>query len=371
MIIRGLLFTAAVIGLSSCSQGRNSGVTNNVVLKDTAKQTGFENSISEPLITQRYSADPSAHVFEGKIFIYPSHDFDAGVPENDNGDHFAMNDYYIYSMDSVGGKVTDHGVALKVSDIPWASKQLWAPDAAYKNGKYYLYFPVRDKKDAFRIGVAVSNKPEGPFKPEAAPIKNSFSIDPAVFTDADGQSYMYFGGIWGGQLQKWASGQFNPNGSKTDLGKDDQPALTPKIARMTSDMLEFAEKPKDVVILDEKGNPLKGGDHDRRFFEASWMHKYNGKYYFSYSTGDTHNLCYAIGDSPYGPFTYQGVILKPVIGWTSHHSIVEFKDKWYLFYHDTQLSKGKTHLRNVKVTELKYTPEGKIITIDPYGKKGQ
>lgn len=337
--------------------------------KDSVKKINpFSQSISEPLVSQRFSADPSAHVFNGKIYVYPSHDFEAGIPENDNGDHFAMNDYYVYSMDEVGGKVTDHGAVLKTTDIPWASKQLWAPDASYKNGIYYLYFPVRDKAGVFRIGVAEGSKPEGPFKANPKPIENSYSIDPAVFTDSDGQSYMYFGGIWGGQLQKWATGKFDANGSATDLQKDKDPALSPKIARLTAGMSEFSEKPRDVIILDEKGAPLKGGDHERRFFEASWMHKYNGKYYFSYSTGDTHLICYAIGNNPYGPFIYQGVILKPVVGWTTHHSIVEFKGKWYLFYHDTQISGGKTHLRSIKVTELHYTPEGKIETIDPYGK---
>ena len=271
-------------------------------------------------------------------------------------------------MDSVGGAIQDHGVALSIEDVPWADKQLWAPDAAYKNGKYYLYLPAKDKEGTFRIGVAEADKPEGPFKAYPEPIKNSFSIDPAVFTDTDGQSYMYFGGIWGGQLQKWASGTFNPEGSATDLKQDTQPALTAKMARMSPNMTQFAEEPRDIVILDEKGQPLKGGDHDRRFFEGSWMHKYKGKYYFSYSTGDTHLLCYAIGDNPYGPFTYQGVILKPVLGWTSHHSIVEFKGKWYLFYHDSALSKGKTHLRSVKVTPLNYDGDGKIIPIDPYKK---
>jgi hypothetical protein len=94
------------------------------------------------------------------------------------------------------------------------------------------------------------------------------------------------------------------------------------------------------------------------------MHFYQGKYYFSYSTGDTHHICYATGDNPYGPFTYQGVILEPVEGWTSHHSIIEIKGKSYLFYHDTELS-GKTHLRNIKVTELHYTKDRKIISIKP------
>ena len=92
--------------------------------------------------------------------------------------------------------------------------------------------------------------------------------------------------------------------------------------------------------------------------------KYNGRYYFSYSTGDTHLLCYAIGDNPYGPFTYQGVIQTPVVGWTTHHAIVEFKGKWYLFHHDCVPSGGKTWLRSMKVCELQYDADGKIITID-------
>jgi hypothetical protein len=109
---------------------------------------------------------------------------------------------------------------------------------------------------------------------------------------------------------------------------------------------------------------LKQGDTERRFFEASWMHKYNGKYYFYYSTGDSHLLCYAVGDNPYGPFTYQGVILTPVVGWTTHHSIVEFEGKWYLFHHDCVPSNDITWLRSMKVVELEYDENGKIITIE-------
>src|SRR5690606_37543511 len=129
--------------------------------------------------------------------------------------------------------------------------------------------------------------------------------------------------------------------------------------------LSFDEDLKDVQILDENGDPLTVGDNERRFFEAAWVHQYNDKYYLSYSTGDTHYISYATGDSPYGPFTYQGVILNPVIGWTNHHSIVEFEGKWYLFYHDTELSGGQTHLRNIKVTELTHNPDGSIETINP------
>ncbi|WP_353135529.1 glycoside hydrolase family 43 protein [Pseudopedobacter sp.] len=357
-------YALAFLALAGISCQNNSKKTGQQTAQETADTSKF---LSQPLVTDLFSADPSAHVFEGKIYIYPSHDIDAGTPENDNGDHFDMRDYHVYSMDSIGGKVTDHGVVLKKEDIPWAGRQLWAPDAAFKNGKYYLYFPMKDKEDIFRIGVATSDKPYGPFKPEATPIAGSYSMDPAVFTDTDGTSYMYFGGIWGGQLQKWENGKFNKNGSMTDSQKEEEPALRPRIAKMSADMLSFAEPVKEIKILDKEGKELLTKDHDRRFFEAAWMHKYNGKYYLSYSTGDTHFICYAIGDNPYGPFTYQGVILEPVQGWTNHHSIVEHKGKWWIFYHDTQIS-GKTHLRNIKVAELKYNPDGTIQTINPMRK---
>jgi len=321
-------------------------------------------SAPKPLVSHIFTADPSAHVFNGKIYIYPSHDIEANVAEDDEGGHFNMRDYHILSMDKIGGKVTDHGVALDLKDIPWAGRQLWAPDAAYKNGTYYLYFPVKDKQDVFRIGVATSKSPTGPFKAEPQPMAGTYSIDPAVFTDTDGTSYMYLGGIWGGQLQRWHTGQYEANGSKTDLKKDNEPALSAKVARLSKNMLTLDEPLKDVQILDQNGKPLLGGDHDRRFFEGGWMHKYKNKYYFSYSTGDTHLLAYATGDTPYGPFTYQGVIMKPVTGWTTHHSIVEFNGKWYIFYHDVELS-GKTHLRNVKVRELPRRADGSIETITP------
>ena len=173
---------------------------------------------------------------------------------------------------------------------------------------------------------------------------------------------MYFGGLWGGQLQRYRN---NKALESAAFPADDEPALPSRIVKLSADMLQFAEEPQPLIILGEDGKPLTAGDNSRRFFEASWMHKYNGKYYFSYSTGDTHLLCYAIGDNPYGPFTYQGVILMPVVGWTTHHSIVEYKSKWYLFHHDCVPSNGTTWLRSLKVCELKYDAAGHIITIKP------
>ncbi|KAL1982900.1 hypothetical protein VTN96DRAFT_752 [Rasamsonia emersonii] len=314
-----------------------------------------------PLVTHIYTADPSAHVFDGKLYIYPSHDRETDIAFNDNGDQYDMVDYHVLSLERVGGPVTDHGVALMLDDVPWASKQLWAPDAAAKDGKYYLYFPARDKRGIFRIGVAVSDVPYGPFRPQPKPIPGSYSIDPAAFVDDDGKAYLYFGGIWGGQLQCWTTGKFDASktGPQEPAGKE-VPALFPRVAQLSDDMLSFASPVKELRILDEDGRPLAADDHDRRFFEAAWMHKYNGKYYFSYSTGDTHYLVYATGDSPWGPFTYQGRILEPVLGWTTHHSIAEFQGKWYLFYHDCSLSGGVDHLRSVKMREIFYDVEGKI-----------
>lgn len=320
---------------------------------------------SQPLVTDIYTADPSAHVFNNRVYIYGSHDIEGNTPEDDLGSHFEMRDYRVLSMDRVGGPVTIHPVALDVKDVPWAAKQMWAPDAAQKNGRYYLYFPAKDAQGVFRIGVATSNRPEGPFRAEPQAMRGSFSIDPAVFTDDDGQSYMYFGGIWGGQLQCWATGRYDPSCSKTDLQQDAKPALMPKVAKLGGDMLQFAETPRDAMIVDAQGKPILGGDHDRRFFEAAWMHKNAGRYYLSYSTGDTHYINYATGDSPYGPFTYRGRVLEPVQGWTNHHSITKVGDRWYIFYHDTQLS-NRTHLRNIKVAELRHNPDGTIQTVDPF-----
>jgi len=209
---------------------------------------------------------------------------------------------------------------------------------------------------------------------------------------------MYWGGIWGGQLQRWHSGAYN---TEDVYPADTEPAYAPLIAKLSGDMLELAEPPKDVLIYDTDGSLICAGDSERRFFEAAWLHKHEGVYYFvliydtdgslicagdnerrffeaawlhkhagvyyfSYSTGDTHKIVYATGDNPYGPFTYQGIILQPVLGWTNHHSIAQYNDKWFLFYHDSSLSQGQTHLRCVKMTELVHDDNGDIQTIDAY-----
>jgi beta-xylosidase len=317
----------------------------------------------KPLIPNMYTADPSARVFDGKLYIYPSHDLDHNNTSNGEGDQYDMEDYHVFSMENMNSLPVDHGEALHVKDVPWASKQMWAPDAAFKDGTYYLYFPARDKDHIFRIGVATSKSPAGPFIAEANYIEGSFGIDPCVFIDDDGQAYIIFGGLWGGQLEKWKTGEFDPEGAEP---RSSEPALGPRIAKLSADMLSFDGPAVELSLLDEYKAPILASENEKRFFEAGWMHKYNGVYYLSYSTGDTHHIAYATSDSPMGPFHFKGYIIEqPVLGWTTHHSVVEFQGKWYLFYHDAELSGGVDYKRNIKVAELTYNEDGTIQLIDP------
>ena len=316
-----------------------------------------------PLTIHPYTADPSAHVFNNKLYLYCSHDTDIATG-------FGMEDYYVYSMDSMSSPLRHYyelnGPALGIQPGGWYKSQLWAPDAAQKGSSYYLYFPARAREqvngyDVFRIGVASSASPYGAFAPEASYLKGpngskSYSIDPCVFND-NGTYYMYFGGLWGGQLEKWntAGTAFNP--SIPEQQPSDAISCKPRVVRLSADMKSMAEAPREITIYDSNGSsPLKANQTDKRFFEASWMTKVGGTYYFSYSTGDTHYLVYATSTSPYGPFTYRGRLLEPVGGWTTHHSIVQFGSAWYLFYHDNEISQHDLEKRNVKFKQITFPP---------------
>ncbi|MFA9391146.1 MAG: family 43 glycosylhydrolase [Prolixibacteraceae bacterium] len=278
-----------------------------------------------PFIWSMYTADPSAHEFEGKIYVYPSHD-------QDNAQGFDMRDYHVFSSEDLLNW-EDHGVALDVDDVPWAKEYMWAPDCAYKNGTYYFYFPAKDYNDEFKIGVATGNSPCGPFVAEPEPIKGSFSVDPAVFIDDDGQAYMYFGGAGdGGQTTAW-------------------------VAKLDSTMKQFEVEAQRV----------KGLDY---WFEACWMQKRNGIYYLSYSMGPFHpqypntsTIGYATSDNPLGPFTYRGLINGYVSGWTNHQSTVEYKGQNYFFYHTSDLSGGNTSKRSIAAEYLHFKNDGSIAEI--------
>ncbi|MBN2525871.1 MAG: family 43 glycosylhydrolase [Deltaproteobacteria bacterium] len=300
------------------------------------------------LINGQFTADPSAHVFDCKLWFFPSHD-------QDNASGFNMVDYHAFSLGE-DGSFKDEGQILHLNDVPWASQYAWAPDIAYKNNKYFFYFPAKDNSGVFHMGVAIADSPAGPYKAEAQPMPDSFSIDPAVFVDDDGKAYMYFGGQWGGQLECYNSGSYNKSDCSDDNGNGGSGDGKPRVAQLADNMKEFSGGVKEVNLT---GSP-------QRFFEGSWVHKYDGKYYFSYSDGPNHQLHYAMGDSPMGPFTYKGVLLPDHgQGWTTHHSVLEFQGKWYLFYHDSACSNGNTNQRCVKYASLSYNADGTIQRVQP------
>lgn len=244
-----------------------------------------------PFITHMYTADPSARVFNDTLYVYPSHDKDDAVK-------FTMDDWHVFSTTNMK-TWTDHGVALSLTDLSWASFQAWAPDCIYRNGKYYFYYPVEHSK----IGVAVGDKPTGPFvDPLNKPLIHTNSegvvcnrdfIDPAVFIDDDGQAYLYMG-------------QLVVNAIKLN---------------------------EDMISYDGNVYLLEGTDD---FFEAVWMHKYKGNYYLSY-VGESGEIKYGMSKNPLGPFEYKGVIFPKMNSGTNHHSIVEYKGEWYMFYHNSDL----------------------------------
>lgn len=288
-----------------------------------------------PFILHMYNADPSAHVWDdGRLYVYASHDIDP--PRGCD----LMDKYHVFSTDDMQHWV-DHGEILRSSQVPWGRKDggfMWAPDCAYKNGKYYFYFPHPsgdDWNNTWKVGVATSKYPAKDFKVQGyiEGLGNTFAmIDPCVFVDDDGQAYFYYGG--GGRC----------------VG-----------TRLKDNMIEIAEPLRDMEGLKD-------------FHEAAWVHKKNGVYYLSYSDNYTENgkganrLNYATSSNPLGPWTYRGIYLQPTGCDTSHGSIVEYKGEWYAFYHNCDIS-GKGNLRSICVDKLFYNPDGTIKMVQQTKKK--
>lgn len=311
-----------------------------------------------PLVEGVFTADPSGHVWDGVLYVYASHDEETGAQPDDDGSHFDMRDYRVLELRDLAGPVIEHAV-LHVDDVPWAQRQMWAPDAARRGDTYYLFFPAKDAEGVFRIGVATSSSPTGPFIAECTPIEGVGSIDPAVLVDDDDAAYLYVGGIMGGQLQRWDGGTYTGVDRYPAPG---EPALGPRVARLTDDLLALAEPTREVVVTDAEGVPLTQDD-PRRFFEGPWVSRIDGVYHLLYSTGGAHTLVHATSDSPYGPFTYRGTVLEPVAGWTTQGSLVQLDGAWYLLYHDARAS-GRDHLRDVRLAPLTVHPDGRL-TADP------
>jgi hypothetical protein len=293
----------------------------------------FHGAIAQnPLIRNMYSADPSARVFGDSVYVFPSHDILA-TPGHGRAGWFCMEDYHVYASKNLTDW-KDNGVIVSQTTVPWAKPDgysMWAPDCIYRNGKYYFYFPTAPDSvygRGFAIGVAVADKPGGPYIPQPTPIKNVHGIDPNVFIDKDGQAYLYWsqGNIFGAKLQ--------------------------------DNMLELASDP--IIFQDLPTKGLK---------EGPYLFERNGLYYltFPHVENKTERLEYAIGNSPLGPFKMTGVIMdeSPTGCWTNHHSVIQFNNQWYLFYHHNDYSPQFDKARSIRADSLAFNDDGTIKKVVP------
>ncbi|MFA4921301.1 MAG: family 43 glycosylhydrolase [Candidatus Neomarinimicrobiota bacterium] len=281
-----------------------------------------------PLIMDQFTADPSARVFGGRVYVYPSHDLDCGT------NWFCMQDYHVFSSADMVNWI-DHGVIIRQEEVAWVdanTNSLWAPDCYEKDGKYYFYFPaIADTNTGIKgmaIGVAISDKPYGPFTPQSRPIEGVSGIDPNVFIDKNGQAYLY-----------WArmSGLYG--------------------VKLKDNMLELAGKPQPIESLPQG---MK---------EGPFMFERKGIYYFTFPhvIDTTEALVYAMGSDPLGPFEYKGIFMdeSPTFCWTNHHSIIEYEGQWYLFYHHNDLSPQFDKNRSVRVDSLFFNEDDTIRKVKP------
>ena len=291
-------------------------------------------SSQNPIVRNQFTADPTARVFGDRVYVYPSHDILA-QPGKGRVGWFCMEDYHVFSSANLTDW-TDHGMIVTQTKVPWANPagySMWAPDCVERNGKYYFYFPTLPKDTvlygrSFGIGVAVSDKPTGPFVPEPTPIKGVRGIDPNVFIDKDGQAYLY-----------WSQGNIY-------------------VAKLKDNMVELASEVVTIPNLPAKG--LK---------EGPFVFERNGIYYltFPHVENKTERLEYAIGDNPMGPFKMTGVIMdeSPTGCWTNHHSIIQYKKQWYLFYHHNDYSPKFDKARSIRLDSLSFNTDGTIQKVIP------
>lgn len=306
-----------------------------------------------PIIHNQFSADPTARVFNGRLYVFPSHDIISPVePERK---WFSMADYHVFSTDNLTDW-TDHGVILSQEQVPWGNPvgySMWAPDCIEKDGKYYFYFPDAPKpldvtKDGrsrgFGVGVAIADHPYGPYKPEPYNIKGIFGIDPCVLQASNGENVIFWGG---GGL---------------------------RMAKLKDNLLELADEEFENAKEGPNGMKMIGKSIDNLpegFKEGPFAFERNGKFYLTYpwvrKENGTECLAYAMSDKPMGPYEYKGIIMQEHANgcWTNHHSIVEWKGQWYLFYHHNDYSPNFDKNRSVCADSLFFNPDGTIQEVKP------
>ena len=297
-----------------------------------------------PVIRNQFTADPTARVFNGKVYLYPSHDI--LPPAGQRQDWFCMEDYHVFSSENLTDW-TDHGVIVTQNKVPWVrpnSYSMWAPDCVERNGKYYFYFPSApaEGRGGFAVGVAIANSPEGPFVPEPEPIKGINGIDPCVLQASDGNAYIFWG-----------------NG---------------RCAKLKPNMKELADdNPKETVKWGNREMEMVGvhclKDLPNRQAEGPFAFEYNGNYYLTYPyvRENTEVLGYAMSKNPMGPYEYKGLIMAEHANgcWTNHHSIVNYKGQWYLFYHHNFFSPKDDKRRSVQIEKLFFNADGTIQEVKP------
>ena len=293
-----------------------------------------------PVIRDQFSADPTARVFNNKVYLYPSHDI--MPPAGQRQDWFCMEDYHVFSSENLTDW-TDHGIIVTQNKVPWVRKDsysMWAPDCVERNGKYYFYFPSAPGgggRGGFAVGVAIADRPEGPFIPEPEPIKGINGIDPCVLQASDGNAYIFWG-----------------NG---------------RCAKLKPNMKELADdNPKETVKWGNREMEMVGvhclKDLPNRQAEGPFAFEYNGNYYLTYPyvRENTEVLGYAMSKNPMGPYEYKGLIMAehPNGCWTNHHSIINYKGQWYLFYHTNFFSPSDDKRRSVCIEKLYFNADGTI-----------
>ena len=313
-----------------------------------------------PIIRDQFTADPTARVFNGKVYLYPSHDIPAPAAM-ERKDWFCMEDYHVFSSENLIDW-EDHGVIVSQESVPWGKPDgysMWAPDCVFKNGKYYFYFPNAPRNGrGFAIGVATADKPEGPFTLEKEPIKGVSGIDPCVLIDDDGQAYLYWSGmgIRGAKL----------NANMKELDGELTTVTLPPPANQQATENGKRMQPMQMTVGGQVMEGLPDG-----FKEGPFAFKRGNWYYLTFpwvrKENGTETLAYAMSKSPLGPWDFKGIIMAEHENgcWTNHHSLLEFKGQWYLFYHRNDYSPAMDKRRSARIEKVSFNADGTIKEVKP------
>ena len=309
-------------------------------------------SAQNPIVRNQFTADPTARVFNGRVYLYPSHDIPAPssvskIVGHQASEWFCMADYHVFSSDNLTDW-QDHGVIVSQEQVPWGKPDaysMWAPDCVEKGGKYYFYFPNAPKSGrGFAIGVATADSPTGPFRIAAEPIRGVMGIDPCVLVDNDGTAYLYWSGmgIRGARLKD----------NMTELDDELETVTFPQGGTMQVGGQQMQGLPDGF-----KEGPFAFRRGDWYYLTFPWVRKEKG----------TETLAYAMSRSPLGPWDFKGVFMAEHADscWTNHHSFVEYQGQWYLFYHHNDYSPLADKRRSACVERVTFRKDGTIQEVKP------